>query len=257
LIVVLGVPFHTEGLHLEQGHAAAGARAVDGPPGRVVGREHVVAVDRLPPAAVRNGLVRERPRRRLPVDGGRVRVPVVLDHDDERKLLHRREVDPLGECARRRAAVADVDHPDYRLLLHPPRERDSRHHRDHVAEHRDRPEEAALHVREVDVEVAAAAGGVPLRHVLPEDVDGFPPGDQDGSEVADEGRDDVAAREVERVRRGHGLSLLPQRAIDAADGLSLTEERDDPLLQRAGEPEVIRDIEEAVARERTPRLGGL
>ena len=54
-VVVLGVALHAEGLGLDQGRPAAGARPLHGPLGGLVDGEHVVAVHDLAGDAVGGG----------------------------------------------------------------------------------------------------------------------------------------------------------------------------------------------------------
>src|SRR4051794_9217391 len=100
---------------------------------------------------------------------------------------------------------------------------------------------------EVDVQLAAARRRIGLGHVLLHDVRGLRAGDEDRSHVADQRLDDVALLVVERVRRGDRFAFLPEGAIQAADDFRLAEQRDEALLQRAREPEVVIDVEELFA----------
>src|ERR1051325_8559018 len=152
LVVVLGVALHAERLHLEQCDAAAIARAIDRFFRGGVHREDVVAVDRVADASEGGRLVGELLRRGLLRGRRGVGVAVVFHDHDERQLLYRREVHPLPERAGRGAAVADEGESDELALLHPPREGDAGHDRDHVAEHGDLADEAVGRgIAEVDV----------------------------------------------------------------------------------------------------------
>jgi hypothetical protein len=72
---------------------------VDGRLAHVVGGQDVVAVGLQPQHTVADRLVDEVFRGRLLVRGGGVGVPVVLDHDDQRALLHGGEVDAQKDKA--------------------------------------------------------------------------------------------------------------------------------------------------------------
>ena len=106
---------------------------------------------------------------------------------------------------------------------------------------------------EVDVQLAAARRRISLRHVLLQHVGRFGAGDQNRAEVADQRLDDVTLFEVERVRRRDRLALLPEGAVQTADHLRLPEERDDPLLQRPRQAEVVVDLEKLFVRQHVPR----
>ena len=96
---------------------------------------------------------------------------------------------------------------------------------------------------EVNVQLAAARRRIALGHVLLDDVRRLRAGHEDRSHVADQRLDDVTLHVVERVRRGDRFALLPERSIQPADHLGLAKERDEALLQQAGEFEVVLDFE--------------
>ena len=91
------------------------------------------------------------------------------DHD-QRQLLHRGKIQTFEERASARAAITDVREADDIFLLHTRGQKYPRHHRNHVAEMRDRPKESFFHVAEMDVEILAARRSPSLRHVLREDL---------------------------------------------------------------------------------------
>src|SRR5689334_14218199 len=95
---------------------------------------------------------------------------VVLSDNDQWQSLHRGEVESFVKCAGTHATIADVGHGYELLLLHATAEQDAGHHRNHVAQMRDRANEALLHVTEVDVEISAAGWSPRFCHVLREDV---------------------------------------------------------------------------------------
>src|SRR2546430_7814519 len=100
---------------------------------------------------------------------------------------------------------------------------------------------------EVDVQFAAARGRIAFGHVLTNHVRRLSAGDKDGAEVADERLDDVALLEVERVRGRHRFTFLAERAIQTADDFRLAKKRDEPLLERARESQVIIDFQKLIA----------
>src|SRR5436190_3753581 len=102
---------------------------------------------------------------------------------------------------------------------------------------------------EMDVELAAARRAVALCHVLADDIGRLRAGDENGAEVADERLDDVALFEIERVRGGDRLALLSEGAIEAADDFCLAEQRDEALLERARQAQVVVDFQKLLLAE--------
>ena len=102
---------------------------------------------------------------------------------------------------------------------------------------------------EVDVELAAARRRISFRHVLANDVDGPRAGDEDRSHVADERLHNIALFVIERVRGADRFAFLPQRSIQTADHFRLTKKRDEALLEKSRELQVVLDIEELFASE--------
>jgi len=247
---VLGVPLAAIRLHLDQRRAVPGPRPVDRLAAGLVALEHVVAVHLDPGAAVSPRPVDHVAVSHLPFGGGRVGVRVVLRHEDHRQPLGTDEVPPFVGGAGREAAVADIRHADTTLVPDPRRQRDATHDRDHVAEHRDGADEPFLEIAEVDVEVLPCRGSGPLRHVLLEDVDRFGSLDEDRAEVADQRGDEIPG--LQGVRGPHGLGLLSQRPVDAADHFALAVQVDQPLLEPAVEHHPPVEIEQPLPVERKP-----
>ena len=106
---------------------------------------------------------------------------------------------------------------------------------------------------DMNVEIAAARVGRPLRHVLAEDLERTHADGHQGAHVADEREDRVAA--LERVGRRDGLPFLPQGAIETADDLALAEEDDEPLLDVAREPREVVHLQQLIAVQRIGRTG--
>ena len=236
-------------------HALSPARPFDGEFGRLIHREHVVAVDRDRRNPIRLGLVSQILHRELFLRGRRVGPAVVLRDHDQGDLLHRREVEPFVERACRGRAVADVDEPDARLAAQLERQRDSRHDGDHVAQVRDLTEVAALEVIEMDVQLATVRRAVGLRHVLAQNGDGLGAHHEHRAQIADQRREDVGVlAAVQSIGRPDRLPLLAEGAKQAPDHLALPVEGREPLLQRPGQPQVAIDFEQLLACE--PRRNG-
>src|SRR4029079_9080121 len=103
--------------------------------------------------------------------------------------------------ARAHAAVADVsDRYDW-LLLYARGEQHARHHRDHVAEMRDRTDESLGHIAEMNVEIASAGRPPGLCHVLREDVARANAFHEHGAKIANQRRDEILL--FERVSSTH------------------------------------------------------
>ena len=66
-------------------------------------------------------------------------------------------------------AVANVSDRDNRLFLHSRAEQHAGHHRNHVAEMRNRTDKSFLHIAEVNIEIASTRRSPGFRHVLRED----------------------------------------------------------------------------------------
>ena len=90
-------------------------------------------------------------------------------------------------------------------------------------------------------------GPVGLGHVLAEHVARPAAPHEDGAQVADEGREDVAA--LQRVGAAHRAGLLAEAAVEAAHHLALPVEVGEPLLHHAVELQVVVELEELGLRE--------
>ncbi len=178
---------------------------------------------------------------------------VVLADHDQRQPLHGGEVQALVKGAGRCPAVADVDEAHARLGAQLEAQRDTRHHRDHVAKVRDLAEVALLEVVEMHVQLAATRGTVRLGHVLAQDLDRLGAHHEQRPEVTDQRRQDVLVTAAfQGVGGGDGLALLPQGAKQPADDLGLAVQRHEPLFQRPRKAEVVVNLEELVSRQRRP-----
>src|SRR5215212_4409871 len=110
--------------------------------------------------------------------------------------------------ARAHAAVADVSDADKILVLQTAAEQNAGHHRDHVTQMRDWPDEALLHIAKVDIEISSARRSPRLRHVLRKNLarpDAF---DEHRAEIANQRRDEIPG--LQRVSRADGRCFLAQ-----------------------------------------------
>ncbi len=243
---------HAIGLALEKRGPPAQARPIHGRAGGLVHGESVVPVHDFAGNPVPGSLVGERPRRALFFVGRRVRPSVELHDEDERQLLHRGEVQALVKRPHGGPAVSEVRHADRALPLHAVGEKHSGDDRHERAEHRDRGIDAFLGDGEVEIRVLAAGGRGRARHVLREDVARRNAAREDGAEVPDERREEVAF--VERERGRHGRRLLPERPIQAAHDLPLPVQVDEPLLEKAVQQHAAIEVGEALRRQRRGHL---
>ena len=115
-------------------HALATARAVGRELRGLVHCKHIVSVDRHGRNAVAFRLLGEVLHGELLVGSRRIGPVVVFADDDQRQPLHRGEVQSFVKSPGRGTAIADVDEADARLTAQLERQRDPRHHRDHVAQ---------------------------------------------------------------------------------------------------------------------------
>jgi hypothetical protein len=244
---MLGVPLPTIRHELDQCDAASIARSVHRALGRVVHRQHVVAVCLVARDAVAYRLVDKLACGGLLVDRRGIGVAVVFDDDDERATLNRREIDPLVERAGGRSAVSDVNEANPILAAHLERQRHARHNRHHVAKRRDLTDEAAIEVAEVDVELATTGRRIRLRHVLSEHLDRRRTLDEHRPKIANERRHNVAA--LERVCASDRVGFLTEGAKKPTNDLCLPVERNKPLFERARQSHPVVEVEQLRAGE--------
>ena len=103
------------GQRFDHARPAAFARLCDRASGDLMNGDHVVAVDLMALHARRDGLLRQRLRRRLRATRHGDRPLIVVDHDHERCAPNGREVQGLVEVPFGRAAIADQADGDARL----------------------------------------------------------------------------------------------------------------------------------------------
>src|SRR5688572_28837913 len=104
---------------------------------------------------------------------------------------------------------------------------------------RDLTDESADEIAVMDVELTATGRRVALRHVLLDDLVWFRSLDEHRSEIADQGRQHVTLRTIERVGAAYGVRFLAKGAEKPADDLGLAIQVDQPLLERPSEPHVV------------------
>src|SRR6266576_4767563 len=109
---------------------------------------------------------------------------------DQRQTLHRGKVHAFIKRARARAAITDISESDNVFLLHARAQKDSRHHRNHVAEMRDWANEPFVHVTEVHVEIFSARWSPGFRHILGKDFARANSFDEYSAQIANDRRDE-------------------------------------------------------------------
>ncbi len=123
------------------------------------------------------------------------------------------------------------------------------HERNHLSEHADGSDKIPLGCAEVDVQLAAAGRAV-FGHVLLEDFGRGAAHREDGAEIAQDWRGDVAHLGLERERAADGGAFLAHAAVEAADDLALRGQDTELLLDHAGEPHEVMDAMVLVSRKR-------
>ena len=223
---------HPEGLELEEGRPLAAPRPVGRASDRPVDGQQVVAVHHDARHAVADAAVREVLAGVLLVGGGREPPVVVLDHEEDRQLPDRREVERLVEVALAGRAVPGEGGGHAPVALQLRGEGEAAGHRQHRAEVADHPHDALLERAEVEGAVAALGEAALAAEELaeqPRQVE-VPPGED--AEVAVH-REDVVVG-LERGDDTGGDRLL----ADAGEPLrepALPEQDQHLLLDHAGQ----------------------
>ena len=140
-VVVCGVAVHAHGDGLDQRRAVARQRPLARLAGGLEHRLGVVAVDRLAGEAVGGGAL-DGIDGELLVGRRRVRVLVVLEHEDHRQPLDAGPVHGLVEVAARGGAVAEPGHRHALLAAHLEGHRQPGGDEHHVGQHRDHADAA-------------------------------------------------------------------------------------------------------------------
>ena len=219
---------HRDGL--EHRRAVAGERALARHARGLEHRLGVVAVDLDAREAV-GGRALDGVDRELLVERGRVRVLVVLQHEDHGELLDAGPVHRLVEVAARGRAVAEPRDRDALLAAQLEGHRQAGRDQHHVGQHRDHADAALRAVAEVDVAVAAAGDAGLAAHVLAEDPRGLDAADDVRGEVAVQ--DAQAVLGAHRPRRAGGDGLLAEPVVEAAGHLALAVQGHRALLDAA------------------------
>src|SRR6266542_1848193 len=117
------------------------------------------------------------------------------------------------------AAVTYVSNCDNGFLLHACGEQHASHHGNHVAEMRNRTNEAFRHVAEMNIQIASARWSPGFRHILRKDLARANSLYQHRPKIANQGGNKILW--PQRVGAADGSCLLAQRTADAADNLGL------------------------------------
>jgi hypothetical protein len=219
------------------------------------GLEHrlgVVAVDGLAREAV-GGRALDRVDGELGRGRRRVGVLVVLEHEDDRQLLHAGPVHGLVEVAARRRPVAEPRDRAAPLPAYLERHRQAGGHEHHVGQHRDHPDATEAVVAEVHVAVAAARDAALAAHVLAEDARGGDPADEVRAQVAVQ--DAQAILRAHREARADRHGLLAEPVVEGAGHLALAVEVHRALLDAPHEEHVAQQRGSVVERQVLGRGG--
>src|SRR6185312_7337305 len=139
-------------------------------------------------------------------------------------------------------------HGDKLLFLQPSAEQDTGHHRNHVAEMRNRTDEALFHVAEVDIQIFSTRWAAGFRHVLRKDFARADAFYENGAEIANQRRDEILR--LQCVSAADGSCFLAQRAKNTADDFRLSIEIHEPLFDEAREFQVAIEFELLLGFER-------
>src|SRR5437879_2509426 len=172
----------------------------------------------------------------------------MLGDHNQRQTLHRGEVHPFIKCSGARAAVADVSQSDDVLLLHASAEKNSRHHRNHVAEMRNRTDESFVQITEVDVEIFATRRPPRFGHVLSKNLTRANAFYEASAQIANDRRDEIIR--TQRISRTNRRRFLPQRSIDTPDDLRLSIKIDNALLDQSRQYQIAIKLKHLLMRER-------
>ena len=206
LVVVFGVPFAAISFRFDQNCAASLAGIIDGLLRHFITGDHVVPVDNVTGNAEGRRALCQITHRRLHVRGRRVRVMIVLGDYYQRQMLYGRKIHPLVKCAGAGAAIANISEADNLFLLQARAQKDARHHRNHVTQMRNWPEETFVEITEVHVQIFATGRTPGFGHVLSEDFARANPFHKTGAEIANDWRDEIIRSQ--RISRANGRCFL-------------------------------------------------
>jgi hypothetical protein len=188
---VLSVAFPSIRFRFNQNGAAARACIIDRLLRHFVTGNHVVSIDDVSGNAERGGFLSQVSNGRLHAGWCRVRVLIVFGNHDERQFLHGGEVHAFVKRAGAGAAIADVSQAGDVFLLQTRAHQNPRHHRNHVAEVRNRPDETLVHVAEVHVQIFSARRSPGFGHVLRKDLARPNAFHKTSAEVANDRRNEI------------------------------------------------------------------
>ena len=231
--VVLAVPAVAIGLAFDQDRTFAGARLCDQALAQLEHGEQVVARAHVTLEAVGHRAVGHVLDRHLLLERRRVRVAVVLAHEDHRQLVHAGKVHRLMHVAARRRAFAEEGHRDVGILFHFEFERRADRDRQRRTKHRGRSENAVLQIAAVQKRILAARQPGLLAHQLRHQVARIDAAHDEDAHVAMQRRGEVAVVEW-RADAGDDR-LLAGAGVNAAEDFVLPMQARDALLERANQ----------------------
>ncbi len=133
---------------------------------------------------------------------------IVFGDYNQRQPLDRGEIHSFVERACAGAAIADIGEPDNVFLLQAGAQEDTRHHRDHIAEMRDRAEETLLEVTKVNIEIFSARRSPRFGHVLRQNLARTNTFDEHCAEIANDWGDEIIR--TQRVSRTNCRRFLTE-----------------------------------------------
>src|SRR6266849_5210587 len=240
--IVLRVAQPAECLRFNQDRAFASASALDGFLRRRIHRHHVIAVHNVAVNTISLCAVRQILKRNLLAYRRRIRPQIVLQDQNERRLLCRREIQSFVKNARRAAAVPNPRHGHDLLPEIPSGHGHAAHHRDQIAQHGNRRNDVqVVQVPEMAGSVLAFCRRIVFRHVLHENVARRHALHQQRADIPDHRRQPVLF--FQRVCRPHRDGFLPQARVKSPDNFVLPEQLHHGVFDGAVQTHVVVQVQ--------------
>ena len=239
--VVLAMPAVAISLALDQHRTFTGAGLRNLALAQLEHRKQVVARTHVALEAVGLRPIRDVFDRHLLLERRRVRVAIVLAHEDDRQLLHAGKVHRLMHVAARRRSLAEEGDRDVGILFHFEFESRADRNRQRRTEHRGRSENAMLQIAAVQKRILAAREPGLLAHQLRHQPARIDAAHDEHAHVAMERRDEVAV--VQRRADAGDDRLLAGAGVNAAEDFVLAMQSRDALLERANQLHPVVELE--------------
>src|ERR1700719_508688 len=244
--IVLRVAQHAHRLCLDQHWAIALTR----PPHCLTRdpqyRNQIIAIHRVAGDPVRTGAIGKITQGHLPVDRRGIRPLIILEDNDKRCALHRRQIHTLMKSPSGCAAIADPGHGHDLLSQIASRHGYAGHYRDEIAQHGNRRDHVArLQIAKMASAVLALCRRGGASHVLRHDVSGFESAYKERTYIANQRRDPITFRQG--IGCGYRSSFLSQASVQATDDFVLAEKTNQEFIERAIEPHKVVELERFLA----------